>query len=150
MRGLRILTGNVSIFSFHQCFAPCKSNLLKKLTFKGNYFITLREKSVSFTIDINKIKFKKHSGKSIMQLQILPVPEGCCFLSKGKKRLSLDNQMVQKRTELHLIQCQIGKSPKIICSPEVVGISPISLFLGSGWGSLRSSRSSLPSATELV
>lgn len=51
------------------------------------------------------------------------------FLIKGRKDFLFDNPMVQKRIELHLIQCQIGKSPKIISSPEVVGISPFEQFL---------------------
>lgn len=75
------------------------------------------------------------------------------FIVKRRKDFLFDNQMIQKRTELHLIQCQIGKSPKIISSPEVVAISPFEqfLFFLKGVGVLqRSSRSSLPTATELV
>lgn len=50
------------------------------------------------------------------------------FLVEGRKDFLFDNQMVQKRTELHFIQCQIGKSPKIISSPEAVRISPYLSF----------------------
>lgn len=55
------------------------------------------------------------------------------FLVKGRKD-SLITKWSRRELRLHLIQCQIGKSPKIISSPEVVGISPISLFLEVGGG----------------
>lgn len=51
------------------------------------------------------------------------------LIVKRRKDFLFDNQMIQKRTELHLIQCQFGKSPKIISSPEVVAISPFEQFL---------------------
>ena len=71
-----------------------------------------------------------------MQLQIFPVPEGCCFLSKEEKTFSLIIKWSRRELNYTLFNAKLVSLLKSFPVLKRCVSLPISLFLEVGGGPL--------------